>query len=201
MLVTCSGCGSSLQVPDSALGKRVQCSNCNQIIAVPDAVPGPSDAISCVPGVAPPPPPSAGTDVTANAPPPSNPAGPRGDDFDGPRRDMDDQDLNVRRRDAGEGAATGTAIASMVLGLIGIASTTLGCLICGAFGGLLGLILGILALVFGKMQTPPEGATFAMVGRVTGIISIVLGVLAIIIGIAMIVFLFTAGQAGGGRKF
>jgi len=70
--------------------------------------------------------------------------------------------------------ASGMAIASLVLGILGFCC-------CGIFGGIPALIIGYIEN--GKIsrgESSPKGKVFCMVGMILGVVSIVLGCLQLI---------------------
>jgi len=195
VLITCTACNSKMRVPDSAVGKKVKCPKCGAVLSVPAAEPPPE---SITP--APPPPPSEpitshdGTEVTAQIPASSVPKSPPprddedDDDFEPPplRRDLNEDDyLNVGQG-VGRRPVNSMAMTSMIMGIVAITFSTVGCLCCGVFGAGIGTVCGIMALIFGFMGKVPGSESYAMTGIICGGVSALLGLIGIIAGILWI---------------
>jgi predicted Zn finger-like uncharacterized protein len=175
--VPCPNCGTSLRIPDTALGKRVKCSKCETAFTAEP----PAEA------------PDAAVQAEAPAPKPPRPAEPepeeRPPDEEEYDEDEDERHYGRRRRRRGDdgGISTlipyknGRALAAYYCGVFAIVP---------CFGPILGpiaLIFGILGLRFVKAHPTAKGTGHAIAGIVLGIITTLLwGGLALVGVIAMI---------------
>jgi len=181
--MTCPACGKTLSAPDTAAGKKAKCPSCREIILVPEAVqesqgfypsaPQPS-APSAPPAPPAPPPPSGSPDKWL-------------DQLQGPSP-VPTASGGERRRHHGK-SYQGFAVTSMIFGIVSIVGM-LGC--CVPFVGVIGLVSGIIAIIFAAvasngMKTSGnfEGKGMATTGLILGIIGVVLYVIIFIISLCI----------------
>lgn len=181
MFIRCTTCNTKIRTPDSAAGKRVKCPKCATMLDVPKEDAPPDTGVTVV---APPPAVAAAPPPVPKKPPPW--AAKKDDDDDEEEddrkrppkkkrsRDRDDDDTDrygEPRRSTPANQTNGAAVASMILGIIGVAMFFGGCL-CGMFtagiGGILGcgvsLICAIVGLVLGFIGNKPGSEGFAWTG-------------------------------------
>ena len=211
MLITCTGCNTTMRVPGDAAGKVVKCPKCALRITVPSSE-QPSEAettgvsstpLPPLPHAEPPPQEPADPDafsttpMTGGAKPP--PIKAKGDAFDdddddGPpqnrrRRDDDEDDdefddLDVRNRRGGARNNNGMALASMILGISALASSFASCCNCMFF--VYAIIGGVLAIIFGFQGKTPGNEAYAWTGILCGGGAFVVLVLMFVIGVLII---------------
>lgn len=211
MLLTCSGCQAQMRVPDEFAGKRVKCPKCGTIVTAPavEAPPAPPPPAPTPPetgitssgpltvepldiGFETTPPPA--TDLTAAPPPPLPiPRDRYDDDPEPPRRDRFGEDMDTQG--PGKSNVDNMAMASMILGITGLAFGTIGCGCCSAFGPLIGVVCGVLAVIFGLKGKVPGSETHAKTGIICGAVAIGLGLIG---GLAMGAYLVFVFMEGGG---
>jgi DNA-directed RNA polymerase subunit RPC12/RpoP len=192
--VKCPDCGSELEAPDAAAGKRVKCPDCGARIPVPGATeaiqPGPAHAAAERPA-------PAGDDEAVRQERPRRPR--REDeeeDDDRPRRRRrrdEEDDEEDRRPDAYEDDAVttlipyknGKALAAYYVGVFSL----IPCL--GLILGPIALILGIMGLRFVAAHPKAKGTGHAWAGVVLGTLTtlgnwgiVIVGVAAGILGAA-----------------
>lgn len=200
MLITCTGCNSTVRAPESAYGKRVKCPKCATILNVPAGEVGPAEPASTDLSAAPLPPtpsvappwPTSDIDLFASAAPSPKreavdfdaPSGTRRSDFHDDDDDEDFDDLDVRDRHAiRRQPLNGLATASMVMGIISVTMGTIGCACCGVIGASLALISGVMALIFGFMGKTPGSEGMATAGIICGAVGTACAVLGLIAAI------------------
>jgi hypothetical protein len=129
------------------------------------------------------------TDVTASAPPPIPPSddAPPGrrrrfEDDDDDDDDDDLDDLDVRNRRGRPQAINGLAMTSMILGVVGVSSCFMLICCCSLLGaGIIGVITGILAVIFGLFGRVPGSESYALTGMICGGVAAVLGIVEIVL--------------------
>jgi hypothetical protein len=193
MLITCNGCNCKIRVPDTAAGKRVKCPKCALVLKVPAEEKRPETGSTE---------PDESTDVTASAPPLSakpppvskQPASSSSRDYDddeddepAPRRRDDDDDdefdddLDVRNRRR-RSSTNSMATTSMVMGVISVTMSTVGCLCCGMIGATIAAICGIMAISFGMMGNTPGNEGMAKTGIICGAVGLVCSLIGLVLG-------------------
>lgn len=85
-------------------------------------------------------------------------------------------------------SAKGSAIASMILGIMSI---------CGSWTTVVGIVLAIVALVLSnKAKAGGNTSMFATVGRITGIIGLIIGLAALAFAVIYFLFMIIVGIGG-----
>jgi predicted Zn finger-like uncharacterized protein len=193
--MTCPTCGSKLEVADEDIGHTVQCGSCQQTFTAEDPGRKRNDG--------------AARDPDEDDRRPSSRRGgdrerDRDDDYDRPRRssrDRDDYDRDddyrprrSRYRDDdeayerryGPAQQTGMGITSMILGILSIPT-----IFCYGFG----IILGILAIIFGILSLKTAGRGMGIAGICTAIFAF------LIFGALILFYVFALAARGGGGNF
>ncbi len=179
--INCPKCNTRLSVKEELIGQSVRCPKCQHTMVIPDNRP-PALPVAALPA----PEPRPRRDDYDEEPPRR---AKRDDDYDdrprrAPRDDYEDDerprrarrdqygDRDVRRRtDEGSGAA----VASLVLGIIGLVT------LCIPYVNFLGLICSILAIILGAIGRNSRSGGMAVGGLVLGILVIVIWVVLIIL--------------------
>lgn len=112
---------------------------------------------------------------------------------------------SVSRRTSGAGS---NAITSLICGIISIPASlsTCGCGICGVPFSILGIVLGVAALLVANQEiqaidfgtSPEAGRGMAQAGKICGIIGIVFGVLFFLLSAGLILFVVLTESAKNG---
>jgi predicted Zn finger-like uncharacterized protein len=206
--MTCPTCGSKLEVADEDIGHTVQCGSCQQTFTAEDPGRKRNDG--------------AARDPDEDDRRPSSRRGSGGgrgrdDEDDRPTRrrdrdrDDDEDDRPSRRRDRddedpdddyrprrsrfrdddeayerryGPAQQTGMGITSMILGILSIPT-----IFCYGFG----IILGILAIIFGILSLKTAGRGMGIAGIITAVIAFLL------FGGLILLYVFAAAARGGGN--
>ena len=190
-ILTCPTCGSKLEVADEDVGHTVQCGSCQQTFTAEDPDAKKNDGASKKPYA------FKDREEKDDDDRPSrrrSSSRDRGDEDDGDR-DSGYRPRRSRSRDGdddyenryGPPQQTGMGITSMILGILSIPF-----IFC--YG--LGIVLAILAVIFGILSLKTAGRGMGIAGIITAVLSLLLFA-------AMIVFVIvaSANRAGGGGAF
>src|SRR5262245_46906171 len=152
--VSCPNCRTSLQAPDSTIGRHVRCPSCGTTFPVHDV-------------------PEAILDVPRDR----GPARYRDDDYDyGPPRRRPPYEMQPEGPNTG--VQLGFGVAALAVGAVGVVISVFPCIgwYFGLWIGGLGIVLGLVGLVVALAQQG-QGLAFPIAGLGVSLISILAGVL------------------------
>lgn len=169
--LTCPGCQRTLSVPDAARGKSIRCPGCQAVVeAAEPPAPDPTSA-----------PLDGARDEPTRLCPKCGGAVPAGAIKCPLCREWIDRGVPPPPPPAfvpapGEPRTSGLAIASLVLGILGVLTS---CFCVGLAPGIGALVTGFLALAEFKRDPAVEGRGMASAGVAMGFIAVAIGVMAL----------------------
>ncbi len=169
----CSQCRNRLRVDDSAAGQQAQCPVCKAITTVPAVRVTGQAAEGHIPGIGPTAVPPMPTGMTGGHTPGPREPGPQAAGYH-PYATPQYYGEPVAR--STEKSAEGWGVTALILGLFGLIAWC-----CP----IIGIIIGILAVIFGILSLGKGGGTQAIIGLILGIICLALSILNALLGMAM----------------